>query len=339
MLGKDSKEEPSAPAAAAGSDSGDNPNHLSDAEIDLLKLSDLHYNRASCRPAKGGSYVKVAIACVGKPASGAPRADFFSFTSGENLRTFVSAKMNQFESTNCPGDPPGRDGPARNSNGTEVGRRACYLDKSTDPPSPVVLVTHEKTLVAAIYTWNGPGGAEGLNAWFGHAPDATDGGLADDPQDPDFFTPADLDLIARAFSNKDAHDCRRFEPQGDIQARVACAGGNAAAPTIVLAGFTTGALARASWDADFRQHGESCDGKPDPTNAAWTVRGTEVGRYTCGTEDSAGTPRAAIIAVNEQKAFEAELMVVMPDWPYPTPRNQPELVDWFIKQNAGSFWR
>ena len=83
--------------------------------------------------------------------------------------------MNQFDSTNCPGDPPGRDGPARNSNGTEVGRRACFLDKSTDPPSPAVIVTHENTLVAAIYTWNGPGGADGLNAWFGHAPDPTDG--------------------------------------------------------------------------------------------------------------------------------------------------------------------
>ena len=40
VFGKDSNEEPSAPAAAAASDSGDNPNDLSDAEIDLLKLSD-----------------------------------------------------------------------------------------------------------------------------------------------------------------------------------------------------------------------------------------------------------------------------------------------------------
>jgi hypothetical protein len=340
VFGKGSKEEPSAPAAAAASDPGDNPNHLSDAEIDLLKLADnYHYNRASCKPAKGGSDVKAAIACVGKPASGAPPAQFFSFASGEHLRSFVSAKMRQFDSTNCPADPPGRDGPARNSNGTEVGRRACFLDKSTNPASPAVLVTHEKTLVAAIYTWNGPGGVDGLNAWFGHVPDPTDGGLADDPQDPDFFTPADLDLIARAFNNKDPHDCRHLEPQGNIQARVDCAGGNAAAPTIVLVGYTTGTQARASWDADFRQHGASCDGTAEPTNAVWTVRGTVVGRYTCGTEDSIGTPRAAIIAVNEQKAFEAELMVVTPDWPYPTPRTQPELVDWFIKQNEGSFWR
>jgi hypothetical protein len=69
------------------------------------------------------------------------------------------------------------------------------------------------------------------------------------------------------------------------------------------------------------------------------LRGAEVGRYTCGIQKAVGTPRAAIIAVNDQKAFEAQLTVVVPDWPYPTPRNQPELVDWFIKQNEGSFWR
>jgi hypothetical protein len=340
VFGKASKVEPSAPASAAASDSGDNPNHLSDAEIDLLKLSDWHYNRASCKPAQGGSYVNVSISCVGTPASGAPPAQFFSFTSVENLRTFVSAKMNQFESTNCPGDPPGRDGPARNRAGTEVGRRACYLDKSTNPPSPAVIVTHEKTLVAAIYTWSGPGGADGLNAWFGHAPDPTDGGLGDDPQDPDLFTPADLDLIARALNNKDPHDCRHLEPPGgDIQANVVCAGGNTAAPTIVLAGFTTGAQARTSWDNDFRQFGESCDGQADPTNAVWTVRGVDVGRYTCLTEKSVGTPRAAILAVNEHKAFETQLVVMAPDWPYQTPRNQAELMDWFITQNTGSFWR
>ncbi|WP_375373743.1 Hsp70 family protein [Mycobacterium sp. AZCC_0083] len=339
VFGK-AKEEPSAPSAAAASDSGDNPNHLSDAEIDLLKLSDWHYNRASCKPAQGGSYVQVSIACVGKPASGAPPAQFFSFASVENLRTFVSAKTKQFDSTNCPGDPPGQDGPARNRTGTEVGRRACYLDKSTDPPTPVTIVTHEKTLVAAIYTWNGPGGAAGLNAWFGHAPDPTSGGLTDDPVDPDNFTPADLDLIARALNNKDPQDCRHLEPPGgDIQANVVCAGGNVNAPTIILAGFTTSAQARTQWDNDFRRFGESCDGQADPTNAAWTVRGSDVGRYTCLTEDSVGTPRAAILAVNEQKAFGAELVVVAPDWPYPTPRNQPELVDWFIKQNEGSFWR
>ena len=110
-----------------------------------------------------------------------------------------------------------------------------------------------RPLVAAIYSWNRPGGADGLNARFGHAPDATDGGLADDPQDPDFMTPADRDLIARALENKDEHDCRHLEPQGNIEARVACVNGNAAAPTIVLAGFSTGAQASASWDADFRQ--------------------------------------------------------------------------------------
>jgi len=117
------------------------------------------------------------------------------------------------------------------------------------------------------------------------------------------------------------------------------AGGNTAAPTIVRAGFTTGAQARTQWDNDFRQFGESCDGTPDPTNAAWTVRGTDVGRYTCLTEKSVGTPKAAILAVNEQKAFEAQLVVMAPDWPYPTPHNQAELMDWFIKQNEGSFWR
>ena len=96
-------------------------------------------------------------------------------------------------------------------------------------------------------------------------------------------------------------------PDGDIQARVVCGGGNTGAPNIVLLGFTTGALARARWDNDFRQVGASCDGQAEPTNAAWTVRGTDVGRYTCLTEESVGTPRAAILAVNEQQAFEVEL--------------------------------
>ena len=106
-----------------------------------------------------------------------------------------------------------------------------------------------------------------------------------------------------------------------------------------LGGVHDGCAGTASWDADFRRFGESCDGQADPTNAAWTVRGTDVGRYTCIVEDSVGTPRAAILAVNEQKAFEAELVAVRPDWPYQIPRNQPELIDWFIKQNSGSFWR
>ena len=40
VFGKASKEEPSAPARRLHLIPGDNPNHLSDAEIDLLKLSD-----------------------------------------------------------------------------------------------------------------------------------------------------------------------------------------------------------------------------------------------------------------------------------------------------------
>ena len=128
-------------------------------------------------------------------------------------------------------------------------------------------------------------------------------------------------------------------PAADIQAIVVCGGGKPVAPTIVLLGFTTPALARAQWDNDFRQFGVSCDGQGDPTNAVWTVRGADVGRYTCLAEDSAGTPKAAILAVNEQQAFEVELIAVRLDWPYPIPRNQAQLMDWFIKQNEGSLWR
>ena len=121
---------------------------------------------------------------------------------------------------------------------------------------------------------------------------------------------------------------------------VACGGGNSGAPNIILVGFATGAQARANWDS--RLPASLAPAATDRAN-----RPTLPGR--CGaqtsavtralTENSVGTPRAAILAVNEQQAFEVQLMAVRPDWPYQIPRNQTELMDWFIKQNSGSFWR
>jgi serine/threonine protein kinase len=324
-------------AAPAPAPAPDNPNNLSADEIDLLKLAwNGAYNRASCHHVDTVGLAKAVITCDANPSTGAPDATFTSFVSPDQLHAFFSNYTSLVNATNCPGDPPGLDGPAKQPGGKVVGRRACYPGVGRDP-LPSTTVTHEPTPVMADFHWSGQGG-DGLYQ-FVYA-DATDGGLPDQPSDPDFFTPADLDLLSRfsgAFRSMASYttaNCRHIDPPNGTKVQLYCSSNpRTGYPNVSVVGAELGTL-RAAFDLSQRQHGSGCTPGSAPANEAWVLDGHEVGRYTCLTEAASGTPVAAIEATNEDRLWAAEFQADDERFPYPVPRNAKELLAWFTDASA-----
>jgi len=325
-------------AAPAPAPAPDNPNNLSADEIDLLKLAwNGAYNRASCHHVDTVGLAKAVITCDANPSTGAPDATFTSFVSPDQLHAFFSNYTSLVNATNCPGDPPGLDGPAKQPGGKVVGRRACYPGVGRDP-LPSTTVTHEPTLVMADFHWSSLGGADGLYQ-FVYA-DATDGGLPDQPSDPDFFTPADLDLLSRfsgAFRSMASYttaNCRHMDPPNGTKVQLYCSSNpQTGYPNLSVVGAELGTL-RAAFDLSQRQHGSGCTPGSAPANEAWVLDGHEVGHYTCLTEAASGTPAAAIEATNEDRLWAAEFQADDERFPYPVPRNAKELLAWFTDASA-----
>ena len=331
----------SAPSPNAASSASDNPNNLSANEIDLLKLSTTDYNRTSCRHFDTFGLAKAIINCDGNPSTGAPPAMFYSFTNLDQLHTFFSKYTQLVTTTNCPGDPPGADGPAKNSDGTQVGRRACYINKVGGDPTPTTIVTHDSTLVMGQFSWDGPGGAEGLNNWA-YGSGSTDGGLPDKPTDPDFFTPADLDLLSRfapAFGKKAAYtttNCRHMDPALQATAQLYCVSNpETGYPNAFVFNYGDLPTVRAWITAIEARVGNGCAEGTAPPDEAWILNGRNVGRHSCPMDSLyLSKPSLSIYATNESKLWAAEFATDREGYPYPVPRNGQELQDWFNQASA-----
>jgi serine/threonine-protein kinase len=330
-----------APSTNAASPAPDNPNNLSADEIDLLKLSATDsYNRVACRHFDTSGLAKATITCDGNPSTGAPPAAFYGFTNPDQLHTFFSNYTKLVTTTSCPGDPPGLDGPAKNSEGTEVGRRACYVNKMGTSPTPTTIVTHDSTLVMAEFKWDGPGGAEGLNSWV-YGSGSTDGGLPDKPIDPDFFTPADLDLLSRfaqAFVKKAAYttaNCRHMDPVLESTAQLYC-GSNPETgyPNAFVFNYGNLATVRAWITSIETKMANGCVEGTAPADEAWIVNGRNVGRHTCLMDSLYAAPGVSIYATNENKLWAAQFATDHEGYPYQVPRNGNELLDWFSHASA-----
>jgi hypothetical protein len=343
-----SAERKTSPITAAAPPAPANPNNLNADEIDLLKHAWTNsYNRASCRGVDAGGLAKATIVCAPNPSTGAPLANFYSFTSPDQLHKFFSTYTKLVNATSCPGDPPGPDGPAKDLDGKEVGRRACYLNKLANrrDPVPSTTVTHESTPVMADFQWigsdgaEGPGGADGLDS-FVYGLGGTDGDLPDHPSDPDFFTSADLDLLSlfsRTLGSQSGYtttNCRHLDTTTSTKAELSC-GSNPVTgyPNVYVFRYDDLGALRSSFDLTQRQRGAGCGA--GHTNEAWFVNGHDVGRYTCLTDAATfRQPTPAILATNEDQLWLAEFSADRSGYPYPTPRNQQELLDWFKKVNG-----
>jgi serine/threonine-protein kinase len=343
--GGSAQQQPPAPSPVlspnAAPPAPDNPNKLSADEIDLLKLSaNDSYNRISCRHFDTSHLAKAIISCDGNPSTGAPPAAFYLFTDRDELHTFFSNYTNLVTTTSCPGDPPGLDGPAKNSEGTEVGRRACYVNKMGTSPTPTTIVTHDATLVMGEFKWDGPNGAEGLNNWV-YGVGSTDGGLPDKPGDPDFFTPADLDLLSRfaqTFAKKAAYttaNCRHMDPVLESTAQLYC-GSNPETdyPNAFVFDYGNLATVRAWITSIEGKIGKGCLEGTTPADEAWVVTGRNVGRRTCLMDSLYAAPGLSIYATNENKLWAAQFVTDREGYPYQVPRNGTELLDWFSQASA-----
>jgi serine/threonine-protein kinase len=327
------------PLASIAPPAPDNPNNLTADDIDLLKLAaNDSYNRIACRHFDTNGLAKAIILCDPNPSTGAPNAAFYSFSSVDQLHTFFANYTKIADTTSCPGDPPGPNGPAKNGDGKEVGRRACYLNKLGREPVPTTIVSHESTLVIGEFKWNGPDGAEGLNNWV-YGTGSTDGGLPDKPTDPDVFTPADLDLLSRFSQSLGTNagyttaNCRHMDPVLEATAQLFCASNpETGFPNAVVLGYVELVTVQALTPAIESKVAHGCGAGGPPTSEVWILHGRNVGRHLCLAASlflSGLGP--AIFVTDESKLWAAEFSSDADGFPYQVPRNERALLEWFNK--------
>jgi hypothetical protein len=309
---------------------------LTTADVDLLKLLPTGYSRANCTHANPGQGADAWLICKANPEAGQPFAQFFHFPTVEVLTRTYKNNALMFQATSCPGDPPGRDSPfkAADQEDKEVGRAACYADNSVTPAAPSVLVTNYAPPVMAIFNYLDPGGSEARNYDL-----RRHGALVQDAPgtDPDEFTPADLDLLDKVDSALYGKtNCRHTDPPSPAVAMLDCmpnliAGASHAA----LFAYPDGEMANTVYDATVKMFGgRRCGGVPGGSDDAWFNNGRRAGRYFCYVNKGNFDLPGLIAVATEYSSIGAEFFASAPDSPYPVPKSEQELADFFLKNFA-----
>ena len=308
---------------------------LNSTELNLLKVMPLvGYNRDNCERQTPSAGADAHFTCEPNPVVGSPFAQFHHYPSPDAAREAYDRHRAIFGGTNCPGDPAGEDGPWK-VDGKEVGRQACYLDKSADPPAPSTVIMHADHGVIEVLNWTGPGGFEALsNVWKQ--------GLAKlqraPGQDPDNFTQKDRDLLARLGSDDyTTANCRHLDPPAPAQAGLICAYNlQTGAPQSNFLLFASADDATRWYDNLAAIAGpHRCVGQPGADDP-WIRRGERVGKYSCFDDKSLDNRPAVLAVATEGRYLSAEFIAAPTDSPFANlPKTEQAVTDWFkTKFNA-----
>ncbi|WP_433601818.1 serine/threonine-protein kinase [Nocardia sp. CA-135953] len=302
---------------------------FTDDDITLLKNVQDPYNRGVCRhqPPQAILGETAYLTCTEIPEIRTPRAQLHLFPNAEALGKayHIVALQGALQTSNCPDDPPGRDGPATRD-GRQVGRTACFTDPTTTPPTSGVIQTDDAALSMAVFSFPESVGGSAQLYWALH--DIGDGNsqFLTTPRDPDDYTPADRNLLDNLPKAYDRRYCRHESPVSDATAAILCFGIESGPPTARFFQFPTYPIATQFFDGVMRKSGgRACDGatgSEQPSNR----NGTTISRFTCIT-----APVPTLVALDQSSGIAIRLSSVGPDSPSNRPKTEQALFDWFKK--------
>lgn len=301
---------------------------LTPADVDLLKVMPaLGYNRTNCTHQNTTMSADAVLACDHNPAVGAPRGRFFHFPNADMLTDAFKSVTAIFAATNCPGDPAGPDGPW-SVNHQEIGRQACYLDKTLVPLAPSTIIATHSPAVMEILNWTDPGGLDALAYWW------RQGGASLQPApgtDPDFFTQFDHDLLNTLNADQfGTANCRHLDPPSPARAVLGCAHNLVTgAPAATFIAYPDQNAAVAWYDGTVNTvNTHECGAAAAGSDEAWLRQGKPIGRYTCFADPS-NDNRPALTAIDAETFTGVQFLAEPSNATYQLPKNQRALVDWF----------
>ncbi|MFI6218131.1 protein kinase [Nocardia brasiliensis] len=299
-------------------------------DIDLLAVvGPSGYKRANCVHQDPDATTVAIVYCAANPAASDPAGRFLRFRTVEQLRAYYRGLFfDVFHSANCPGDPPGPDGPSV-VDGKEVGRKACFTSLVDDPavPKPGLVLTNEAALALAVYIWAGPQ-EQPLRDYVGLR-NGFQFKAAEAAVDPDYFTAADRAVLDHLDGDFGPRNCRHLDPPaGPVNAMLGC-GTRLGFPSAGFFGFPDRRAADLLYQANLGQfRGRACGaaGQDD----LWRKDSAPVGRFFCYADTGFATG-TCIFALHDQFLVAAHFCTLRADDPDTGPKTEAELLAWFRK--------
>ncbi|MEC3957088.1 serine/threonine-protein kinase [Nocardia sp. CDC153] len=298
-------------------------------DVDLLSLSSsAGYHRANCVHGNPDAATVAFVLCDPNPDASAPAARFFRFKTASGMHDFYTDNfMGIFGATACSSDPAGKDGPSL-KDGKEIGRKACYVDRSNGDANPGLVMTDETELALVSYIWSGAN-STALRDYYAKW---SIGQLLtkDRARDPDDFTSADQSLLGRLNDPYVRRNCRHTNPPvGPATAIVDC-DTKVDDPGVSFVALPNTDSAKALYQADLSQFGgHACGGSG--SDEVWRKQNTPIGRYFCFVSKVADPARPALVAIYE----DLHLFVIVngspADYPGNSPKDDAALRAWFEK--------
>ncbi|WP_069164084.1 serine/threonine-protein kinase [Nocardia altamirensis] len=300
-------------------------------DIELLSIVGASgYKRFNCAHRDPDATTVAVVFCDPNPAASDPAARFLRFRTLDHLRAYYRGLFfDVFRSTNCPGDPPGQDGPSV-VDGKEVGRKACFASRADDPavPKPGLVLTNESALAVGIFLWATPD-EQRLRDYIAFR-NAFQFKSVDAAQDPDHFTPADRAVLDRLQGDFGPNNCRHVDPPvGPANALLGC-GTRVGFPSASFVGIPDRQQAKILYQANLGQFaGHACGGAQAPDDV-WRKDSGPVGRFFCHLDNSTG-PATCLMAVHDEFLLAAHFCTLRADDPDPGPKTEADLLAWFRK--------
>ncbi|WP_431950566.1 protein kinase domain-containing protein [Nocardia lijiangensis] len=309
---------------------------LNPADVDLVASAGLiGYKRANCVHREPDATTTAIVLCDANDRTGAPTARLFRFRTLDGLREYYrNFVVDAYDSTNCPNDPPGADGPLV-VDGEPAGRDACLTSRLDDPatPKPVLAVSDEDQLALGIYIWADPSDQPARDYVASHhlyhfLPQ-------EKAVDPDFFTPADRRLLDHLTGDFGPSTCKHMNlPAGSAaEAAIHCAA-RRGDPAPTFFGFPDHRSMSLGYQAGLGQvSGHACGG--GGADEVWRKASGPVGRFFCYTDESAEFgARPCLLAVHDEFRLMIDVCALPKDDPDDGVKSEADLLGWF-RSNFG----
>ncbi|MFI9635999.1 serine/threonine-protein kinase [Nocardia sp. NPDC051929] len=298
------------------------------ADVELLSLvGPSGYKRANCVHETPDAPTVAVVFCAANPAASDPVARFLRFRTVDQLRGYTSSLLTALHGHNCPGDPPGPDGPMLRD-GVEVGRKSCFESKMDDPaaPRPALLLTDERASAAAVYIWNPD---EQPYRDYAAVRNRLGFRTSDVARDPDYFTQADHAVLNHLAGDFGPANCRHADPPpGPVAAALAC-GTKAGFPAAEFFGLSNPESATALYEADRAQFSGHVCGRGDQGDDVWRQDGKVLGRYFCYPNTDAALGPNCLLVIHQKYAVIGNFCTLRADHPEPGPKSEADLTAWF----------
>ncbi|MFI9507941.1 protein kinase [Nocardia sp. NPDC052566] len=307
-----------------------NATALRGADLDLLFIVDpVGYKRANCMHVEPDVSTTAIINCTANQAASVPWARFVRFRSLDKLQeNYRMLREDAFKAVSCASDAPGPDGPSIRG-GKEVGRKACFASRIDDPavPKPAMMVTDDAALAMAIFVWASPDqqplrdyGAK-RNAWQFNP---------DNPRDPDRFTPADRRVFTHLTNDLGPANCLHDDPPaGPADSLMICAT-RFGWPLGLLFGSQDRRAVTQLYQGNLNRTGGHACGGGGGSDDVWRKPTGPVGRFFCYSNlDSDRNPQTCLFAYHDEYFLTVMFCTSEADSPSPSPKTEPELLQWF----------